>query len=127
MRKIGCWDTRVLARVSNRSKLAVEDRRKGVRVPLGLTIGFAGVLLCCALLSASSASAQSTPPTFTDYQSFAAWMRKLHKAPFMGNAALKAKQVAARPSKTGAPSPVVPQTASAAAEVSGAAATTAAT
>ena len=127
MRKIGRWDTGVLAHVSNRSKRAVEDRRKGGRVPPGRAMGFAGVLLCCALLSASLASAQSTPPTFADYQSFAAWMRKVHKAPFMGNAALKAKQVAVSPSKTGVPSPVVPQTASAEAEVASAdAATTAA-
>ncbi len=39
---------------------------------------------------------------------------------------MKANQVAASPSKTGAPSPVVPQTASAEAEVASAAATTAA-
>jgi hypothetical protein len=104
MNKIGCWDMGVSVPPLNRSKNSAKERKTGV----GLAMGFAGVLLWCALLSASLAGAQSTSPTFTDSPSFVAWMRKLHKAPFMGNAALMAKHAGATSWQVGARKEALP-------------------
>ncbi len=118
MTKTGWWDWCVRLRIRNQS--SGKDGRKEEMVRITKRIATLVLLWACAIVSSPFAEAQSTSPTFTDYPSYVAWMRKLHRAPFMGNAALRGKQgagvaAAAAALKKGGPLKLpVPETTSAA-------------